>query len=174
MKRSKDTADDNNRSGPAKISGFTATLSEKTLVRIENDWFGIALGAATRLAEELAKPEKYPEGARWTATINAYERNPKARSACIEHHGHTCAACGFDFARAYGDFGKDFIHVHHIIPIGKIGKLYDVDPKEDLIPVCPNCHAMIHRIEPPLTITELRKLLQATHDVTNVNRSRVC
>ena len=61
-----------------------------------------------------------------------------------------------DFARVFGALGEGFIHVHHIVPIGKIGKEYKIDPIADLIPVCPNCHAMIHRTEPPLTIEQLR------------------
>ena len=82
--------------------------------------------------------------------------NPKAHAACIERHGHSCAVCGFDFARVYGTLGEGFIHVHHVVPIGKIGERYQIDPMADLIPVCPNCHAMIHRTEPPLTVEQLR------------------
>jgi 5-methylcytosine-specific restriction protein A len=89
-----------------------------------------------------------------------YERNPKARAACIAHHGCKCAVCGFDFATAYGPIGEGFIHVHHILAIGKIGKEYKVDPINHLIPVCPNCHAMIHRTDPALTIERLRKTLK--------------
>lgn len=109
------------------------------------------------LAEDLSTFEKYSEGARFSVTINAYERNPKARAACIAHHGHVCAVCGFDFVRVYGGFGEGYIHVHHVVPIGKIGKEYRIDPISDLIPICPNCHAMIHRAEPPLTVEQLRR-----------------
>jgi len=150
----------------AKIKRFTPVLTEKTLTRIGAVWYAADPDATISLAEELATPEKYPEGARCSVTINAYERNPKARAACIAHHGHLCAACGFDFAAVYGAFGKDFIHVHHIKPIGKIGKQYEVDPKADLIPVCPNCHAMIHRTEPALTVTQLREHIQEMKKIT--------
>ena len=105
--------------------------------------------ARNSLPEELVTAEKFPEGARHSVIINAYERNPKARAACIAHHGDLCAVCGFNFAKAYGALGDGFIHVHHIVPIGEIGKQYEIDPKKDLIPVCPNCHAMIHHVEPP-------------------------
>ena len=145
-----------------EIERFTPVLAEKTLARLGLDWYAADPDATIPLAEELAAPEKYPEGARCSVTINAYERNPQARAACIAHHGYLCAACGFNFAAVYGSWGKDFIHVHHINPIGKIGRQYEIDPKEDLIPVCPNCHAMIHRTEPPLTVAQLRDHLLAT------------
>jgi 5-methylcytosine-specific restriction protein A len=143
------------------IKGFTPQLTEKSLTKIGNTWYAVNAGLSTpvTLAEELSTPEKYSEGARFAVTINAYERNPKARAACIAHHGHVCAVCGFDFASVYGDIGKGFIHVHHVVPIGKIGKEYEIDPAKDLIPVCPNCHAMIHRAEPPLTVEQLRQHL---------------
>ena len=53
--------------------------------------------------------------------------------------------CGFDFEKTYGEIGKGFIHVHHIVPVSEIGESYRVDYEKDLIPVCPNCHAMLHR-----------------------------
>jgi 5-methylcytosine-specific restriction enzyme A len=145
--------------GTAKIKSFTQVLSNKTLMRVGTEWFAADLEATLPLAEELGAPERFPEGGRFSVTINAYERNPKARAACIEHHGYLCAACGFDFALIYGTLGKEYIHVHHVKPIGKIGKEYEVDPIKDLIPVCPNCHSMIHRTEPPLTVEHLREHL---------------
>lgn len=85
------------------------------------------------------------EGLKKSITVNKYERSSLARSKCIEYHGTNCKVCNINFNDVYGDLGKDFIHIHHIIPIHKIGKIYKVNYKEDLIPVCPNCHAMLHR-----------------------------
>jgi 5-methylcytosine-specific restriction protein A len=147
------------KEGRAKIGGFTPKLTKRKLSRVGGDWFASDYDdvSSITLAEEIVSPEKYSEGTRVAVTINAYERNPKARAACIAHHGHICAVCGFNFASVYGDIGKGFIHVHHVVPIGKIGKEYEIDPVKDLIPVCPNCHAMIHRAEPPLTVDQLRQ-----------------
>lgn len=64
---------------------------------------------------------------------------------CIEANGCYCHICGLNFEDHYGKVGKDFIHVHHKIPLCQINKEYVIDPKKDLIPVCPNCHAMLHR-----------------------------
>ena len=99
------------------------------------------------------------EGAKRTITVNAYERNSKARQLCIKLYGTTCFVCNFDFELKFGEHGKGFIHVHHLTPISDIGEHYEVDPIKDLRPVCPNCHAMLHRVEPPLTIEELKGLL---------------
>lgn len=97
------------------------------------------------LAEEIdVDPDTLPEGAAKQILINAYERNHKARQLCIAHYGAICTVCAFDFAAEYGPEGKGYIHVHHLTPLAKIGKEYQVDPITDLRPVCPNCHAVIH------------------------------
>ncbi len=110
-------------------------------------------------AEEVAD-QKYWEGSVTTITVNAYERNAGARAACIDHFGYRCSACDIDFEETYGSIGREFIHVHHITPISKVGKSYEIDPIHDLRPVCPNCHSMLHRKEPPLSISDLRRLLK--------------
>jgi 5-methylcytosine-specific restriction protein A len=110
------------------------------------------------LSEEVLPTESYSEGAVYQVLINAYERDEKARRTAIKFHGCICKVCDFDFEAAYGLIGKNFIHVHHIIPLSSIGEEYVVNPKTDLVPVCPNCHAMIHRKSPPFLIEELRSL----------------
>ena len=90
--------------------------------------------------------ESFHEGHVKTVTVNKYERSGIARRKCIEFHGSSCLICGLNFKERYGDIGDGFIHVHHLRPLHTIGEDYVVDYKEDLIPVCPNCHAMIHRI----------------------------
>ncbi len=88
-----------------------------------------------------------------------YERNPKLRKAALNIHGYDCKACGLNFEKRYGEYGKGFIHVHHIKPISKAGE-GSVNPKTDLIPVCPNCHAMIHKPKDKvLSIPELIQIL---------------
>ena len=92
--------------------------------------------------------------------VNKYERNQRARIECIEALGDKCYACGFDFEQTYGDIAKGFIHVHHIKPLSEIKEEYSVDPKNDLVPLCPNCHAVVHLTKPELTITELKERLR--------------
>ncbi|OEG73927.1 hypothetical protein BEL05_15560 [Shewanella colwelliana] len=100
------------------------------------------------------------EGALKQVTINAYERDSKARKICIAKFGAICHVCDFDFKKTYGEVGKVFIHVHHKVDIATIGKSYQVDPINDLIPVCPNCHAMLHTETPAMSIDKLRLIIQ--------------
>ncbi len=109
--------------------------------------------------DEIATPSLYYEGVSRTMTVNAYERDPRARKACIDHYGAVCSVCGLDFGTRYGKIGQGFIHVHHIVPLSKIGKNYVVNPIKDLRAVCPNCHAMLHRGSELLTIKQLRDII---------------
>jgi hypothetical protein len=104
--------------------------------------------------------QTFPEGAVTRVTVNKYERDPAARKRCLAAYGHTCAVCDLDFEDQYGDIGKDFIHVHHLRELSTVGPGYAVDPLEDLRPVCPNCHAMLHKRRPALTPEELRQMLR--------------
>lgn len=116
-----------------------------------------------RLADEFAGESiaGLTEGMKKTVVVNQYERNTRARELCVKVYGAVCAACEIDFERTYGEIGRGYIHVHHLIPVSQINESYQVDPIRDLIPVCPNCHAMIHRTEKVLTIEELRACLCA-------------
>jgi 5-methylcytosine-specific restriction protein A len=78
---------------------------------------------------------------------------------CIEHFGYKCQICDFSFLEKYGEIGKDFCHVHHIEPLSEVGGERDIDPTKDLIPICANCHAIIHRKKPALKPEELRAIL---------------
>jgi 5-methylcytosine-specific restriction enzyme A len=102
----------------------------------------------------------YMEGTPNLVTLTKYERNPFARKACISHYGPTCSVCDFNFEKVYGDIGKNFIHIHHLTQVAKVGKQYLVDPIKDLRPVCPNCHAMIHKKKEAIAIEELKQLLR--------------
>ncbi|MFC1740109.1 HNH endonuclease [Pseudomonadota bacterium] len=129
---------------------FTAILS---LMPLEEN--GVA---------EPMSPEYLPEGAKTRVEVNKYERNLINRGVCIEIHGCTCAVCGFNFESVYGDIGQGFVHVHHTTPVSQLGENYALNPLTDLVPVCPNCHAMLHKKNPPYTVSELRELMASTPD----------
>jgi len=119
------------------------------------------------LEDEITKPLAYPEGSTRRISVNVYERNPKARAECIAHYKAKCRICGFDFEEQYGNVGKGYIHIHHTKPLSEIGEEYEVDPIEDLMPVCPNCHAIIHKRKPPYNIEEVKAFLNTTSNNTS-------
>lgn len=110
--------------------------------------------------DEVDPAVKYSEGKTKQVLVNGYERNQLARTKCIEHYGLNCQVCDFNFNEKFGALGKDFIHVHHKVDISTIGNEYSVNPIEDLIPVCPNCHSMLHKKKPAYTIDELKQIIK--------------
>jgi len=111
--------------------------------------------------EILEKNNKYIEGSVKKITVNAYERNQKARIECIKKYGAICNICGFDFKKKYGDNFSGIIEVHHKKPLSEIKINYEIDPINDLIPVCSNCHTILHKKVngKELTVEEVQALV---------------
>ncbi len=109
-----------------------------------------------KLYPEELTDEGYFDGAIKLIKVNKYERSRKARKACIKFFGNICLVCGMNFEEKYGKIGKNFIHIHHLFPVSSVGKSYRINPQKDLVPVCPNCHAMLHRKDPPYLLDELK------------------
>lgn len=109
--------------------------------------------------DEAIETTAFVEGALRTVSVNAYERNPEARLACLDYWGTSCSVCDMDFQSKYGADPVRCIHVHHIQPLSTIGAAHTVDAINDLRPVCPNCHTVLHTNIPPLSISELRARL---------------
>lgn len=147
-----------NKSGETVACGFNSSIEKRRLV-VENDTYK-AISIDSLFGTEIhEKDSSYFEGATKTIRVNAYERCPKARKACLDEYGYLCKVCNFDFEKVYGNLGKDFIHVHHIVPLSEINTEYELDPLRDLLPVCPNCHAMLHRNRKIMLPGELKLLL---------------
>lgn len=74
-----------------------------------------------------------------------------------------CKACNFNFENFYGNIGKNFIEIHHIKPIFTYEDKIKQSLKQALknvVPVCSNCHRMIHRNNSnPLSIAMLRQTI---------------
>ena len=94
--------------------------------------------------EESSNLQGHTEGMKKTVTVNVYERNPIARQLCIEHYGATCYCCDFNFGKTYGAKFEGKIHVHHRKKVSETDGEYQVNPIDDLVPVCPNCHMVLH------------------------------
>jgi hypothetical protein len=110
--------------------------------------------------EEIPDTPGLSEGSVCSIRVNAYERNSEARRQCIAAHGTKCCICGFSFGIVYGSVAEGYIHVHHLRPLSEIGGEYVVDPVEDLRPVCPNCHAVLHLGCVCRSIEEVRQMVE--------------
>lgn len=99
-----------------------------------------------------------PEGARTRIEVNRYERDRRNRVAALAIHGNLCKACDMDLGLRYGPAAAGLIEVHHVIPVSGIGGTYIIDPRKDLVPLCPNCHSVAHRRSPPFSVDELREM----------------
>jgi 5-methylcytosine-specific restriction protein A len=118
-----------------------------------------AVGARPPHPDEVADSEAFTEGAVTQVLVNRYERDPTARRRCLDHHGAVCVVCRTDYEDIYGSAGAGLIHVHHLVPLHEVGGEYRVDPVKDLVPVCPNCHTVLHRENPPIDPKALRARL---------------
>lgn len=148
-----DTYDNN----PAWVNTDKNMAFDELLIAIED-----YLEISNYFSDTIDETNDIYEGIKKQISINKYERSAVARSECIKYRGIKCTICGFDFEKVYGDIGKNFIHVHHIVPMHEIGAKYKIDYKEDLVPVCPNCHAMLHKKVngKTLTIQELKEQIR--------------
>ncbi|MCC2956924.1 HNH endonuclease [Massilia sp. IC2-477] len=145
-----------------QAKGFDERKKEGKFVRIGHGMYRLALsysGKEFPTTEELGAGHEFVEGATKTIKVNYYERSPVARAACISHYGAKCVICNFNFEEVYGELGKSFIHVHHVIPLSEVKASYVVDPINDLRPVCANCHAIIHRTTPALDIAAVKNAI---------------
>lgn len=148
---------------PFTYAGIGKVVSVEDVVPVEIRWsFADDSGPHPEyLPDEIQPGPGVIEGARRSITVNAYERNPAARARCIRRWGCKCVVCGFDFAEVYGELEVGFIHVHHLKPLAEIGKKYQLNPEDDLRPVCPNCHSMLHRERPAVSIEALRQMMRS-------------
>ena len=135
--------------------------------KLFSNWSDRAVGMMLTLLniEKLESAEKkYHEGGCNQILINKYERNPINRQLCLLANGYKCKICDFDFEKQYGKIGHEYIHVHHIEKISSYKDAYYLNPETDLIPVCPNCHAMLHREDPPMRPEALIEIIKSIND----------
>jgi 5-methylcytosine-specific restriction protein A len=145
------------------IQGSGITVEQSAVPRLNDLWTRHASGVLFRSPDEPrgTDDQAFPEGTLSRVEVNRYERDPRARKACLDHHGYRCAVCQFSFEERYGPLGRNYIHVHHTLELSKVPPGYRVDPVTDLVPLCPNCHAMTHRgTGPALTVDELKQRLR--------------
>lgn len=170
--------DTKNPNEPAKLSALLKTTFEK----YENTSLDVIWGSIEKYADFTFKHSKaeindaflpqrfeyyesrnvFTEGKK-KARISTYiERNPKLRRLAINHHGANCAACGFNFQDFYGDYAAGFIEIHHLLPLHmEENNLRETNYKTDLIPLCSNCHSVVHRRQDRvISLEELVKMIK--------------
>lgn len=133
-----------------KRLGFTSRQIDR---EIENDYSTVII----------------EEGALSKIPTNHRERSSKLRKIAIDEFKErndgrlACDVCGFDFENTYGSLGKDFIHIHHKSPVHMMdieGSAQSVSKAlKKLVPLCANCHAMIHREQDHLLSPEELRLV---------------
>lgn len=115
--------------------------------------------------EKFVNYDGFPEGKEKLAVHKSRERNNKLiEQKKVEfkrsHDGQIfCEACGMNFFDVYGEYGKDFIEVHHIVPISESIENRKTQ-MQDLVLLCSNCHRMIHHRRPWLSKEQLKELLK--------------
>jgi predicted HNH restriction endonuclease len=154
---------DDFRSYPLPVSLTSVGLTDKgwsDKKTVEDDIVVLLLRNLNIEPSEVSPDEHFTEGTVRQVLVNTYERNVEARRRCLELFGAVCAVCDFNFGSVYGPVAEGFIHIHHKRALSDIGQEYRVDPANDLCPVCPNCHAVIHLGGKLRTIEEVRQLIK--------------
>lgn len=125
----------------------------------------------THADEEAARAavSEFAEGDRARRESAFFKRNPALRAAAIQAHGLRCVACRTSFAETYGPLGEGYIEIHHLNPLAERQDSLSTGPLktkiEDVAPLCANCHRMVHRRRPALSLDELRDaILSASAD----------
>lgn len=133
--------------------------SDSSVASGENVRWTLAKCKGTNRSEEIV----YFEGKRYSVISTAIERDNSARRRCLEHFGYNCNVCSINFEKEYGDIGKSYIHVHHRVDLAHTNGKHVIDPKKDLIPLCPNCHAMVHTEKPAMSVEKLKLIYETQH-----------
>jgi len=88
-----------------------------------------------------------------------YERSQANRIRCLNFHGYDCVVCGFNFEQVYGDLGYRYVEVHHCLTVAEMPTGYRPDPTTEMVPLCANCHRMVHSSKPPIAPQDLQKAM---------------
>lgn len=115
--------------------------------------------------EDSGRETVFPEGREVERQHNERERHPAVIRLAKERfkykHGRLfCQICAFDFCKEYGSIGYDYIEAHHTAPLAD-SRGAQKTRIADIAMVCANCHRMLHRRRPWLTMDQLRRLITA-------------
>ena len=128
---------------------------------IGNGHWGLRDTSSIHEIELTQEDDEFSEGKILLKKHLSRERNPKLiseakRNFLKKHSRLFCEVCGFDFVKTYGEIGENFIEAHHIRPVSQMTD-GEKTKLEDIVMVCSNCHSMLHRRKPWLTVEQLKK-----------------
>lgn len=147
--------------GPMSIDGSKPDVVEGLALAWSSRMLGSVLSLMPLEAIEQP-PDGEAEGGGHQALITRYERSTLNRQACMDFHGRICKVCGFDFEKVYGPIGEGYIEVHHVESLARLAPGTILNPAIDLVPLCSNCHSMVHKRRPvPFTVNELKDMIAA-------------
>jgi hypothetical protein len=123
----------------------------------------------TKIKKKISRGQGHISAKRTFATFDKFQegynkeirreitlRNQSLIKSARKYFEPTCTVCGFEFGKIYGKHGDGFIEFHHLIPLSEGGRATSI---KDIVPVCANCHRMLHRGKQIMKIRDLKKLL---------------
>jgi 5-methylcytosine-specific restriction protein A len=148
--------------GTAKIDGFVPVLTLCQLRKHGANWYAADGGkpSDTPLPKDV-DPKRVPAGQWREFSGTYYERDNRARMTCLHYYGYRCQGCGYKLSEIYGEVAERIIHVHHLKPVSKLPPGYRIDAINELVPLCPNCHAVVHAKKTPLSLKQLKSTIAA-------------
>lgn len=172
-----ETPIDSFKDGKSKITSFQirselkniefTEIDQKVLIQIcaESVWQILCLMMIFLQKKISDDYSPLKEGTEIEKTVKEYERNPVYRDIVIALKGTACSVCNMQYKDKYGAYGEDFIEMHHVTPVSKIKHGHKFDPLTDLVPVCSNCHAIIHRQKIHRTISDVQNAIKRQSDI---------
>jgi len=140
-------------------------LLEKTAAAIRYNYPAVLVSLEAPPSSKSLDDDEFLEGKILTRLHKTRERNlaiarKKKKAILTETGGLICEVCSFDFVKVYGELGKGFAECHHLVPISEIKHERRVR-LADLAIVCANCHRMLHRSRPMLSVEKLREIVRS-------------
>ncbi|WP_052507254.1 HNH endonuclease [Desulfonatronovibrio magnus] len=140
---------------PGWGAGTFRYISEETA-----DLLDIIIKEGSYYFDDPAEPFSDIEGRRNLKKHLKLERSSRlVKEFKASLSSYKCEVCGFDFGEKYGHLGYGFIEAHHNKPLASLKK-QTITTINDLSALCSNCHRMLHRSNPPISIKELAKLMK--------------
>ncbi|WP_084323985.1 HNH endonuclease [Methanolobus tindarius] len=130
-------------------------INQERLARIREKEYGTDINLTPDIIDEVASAE---EGKKYIREASFRQRNRKLIEQKKANSDYRCEVCGMRYEDVYGEIGKDYIIAHHLEPIGNRDEAAKTT-LDDIALVCSNCHDMLHKTNPPMSIEELRTQL---------------